>query len=250
MTRRIFHTTLYSDIAWALMNSFQYNMNNNHYCGSRANGKLADSTLKRGDDGEVIFELEVREGYRSWNRTIWRKCRLDDQKIRDELAWLIKCMVHAYAGKDHWSRADITDIDSCFTRFYDSYGNQAEKAEVINNLKGLTVQDVYCLYEILRNRKNLESKYDPALIAKLRGAQFDPVRTELEKAKREQLAEFDRLEGEALTKIRVDCDRQIDELKKKLWAEREEKSAACRAEYAEKRNELLNQIKMALTFSA
>lgn len=250
MTQRTFHTTLYSDIAWALMKSFQYNMSYNHYCGSRAGGKLGDSTLKRGDDGEVIFELEVREGYRSWNRTIWRKCRLDDQKIRDELAWLIKCMVHAYAGKDHWSRADDYNLDGCFARFYDTYGDRAEKEEVLRNVKGLTVRDVYCIYEILRNRKNLESKYDPALITKLRGAQFDPVRTELEKAKREQMAEFDRLEQEALSKIRMECERQIDELKKKLWAERDEKSAACRAEYAEKRTELLNQIKMALEFSA
>jgi hypothetical protein len=245
--KTIFHTTLYSDKAYALIEAFIYNMNDGFKCGSRASGKLYNSTLKRTDDGEVVFEVTQYDGYRSYNRTIWRKCKHDPAKVRDELAWLLKCMVRNYAGPAHWNRNDVTDISACFTRFT-SY-NESRKIEVRELMKDVTVQDIYCVYELMRARKNLEQKYSAEMIEKWRGAQFDPVRTELEKAKREQLAEFEKLEQEANQLASKKCDKDINDYGMQRRKQRDEEIKLIKEDFYKKRVALIEQCRNALAFA-
>ena len=243
-----FHTTLFSDKAYALMDAFVYNMNDGFKCGVRAGGKLNDSTLKRADDGEIVFEVTQYDGYRSYNRTIWRKCKHDPAKVRDELAWLLKCMVRNYAGAAHWNRDDVTDISGCFIRFY-SYGDKAREIEVRELMKDVTVRDIYCVYELMRARKNLEQKYSAEMIEKWRGGQFDPVRTELEKAKREQLAEFEKMEQAANQLANKKCDKDINDYNVQRRKERDEEIKLIKEDFYKKRVALLEQCRNALAFA-
>jgi len=243
-----FHTTLYSDKAYALLKAFVYNIEEGYCCGSRARRKLQNSKLERTDDGEIVFNVTRNDGYYSYGRTIWKKCGHDGIKVRDELAWMLKCMVIQFAKDAGWTRGNLTDISTCFTRFK-SYDTETKTDDIRRLVNDVTINDVYCVYEILRNRKNIEAKYGQEMIDKWRGAQFDPVRTEMEKAKREQLAEFDRLENAEKLKASNSRDADIREFRNNRDKQFNNEINLISEKFAKKRAELLEQISRALAFS-
>ena len=194
--------------------------------------------------------VDTHDGYHSYNRSIWKKCRLDSAKLRDEIAWMLKCMVREWANqntsggsKTIWARDNTTNLAGCFANF-------AAEAETRNLLNDVVTKDVYCVYELLRNRKNLEQKYDESLISIWRGAQFDPVRTELEKAKREQLAEFERQEQDEKRQSSNSFDAELEKFKEEWRKRRADAQTAISQKFNLKRQELMDEIKQALAYSA
>lgn len=217
-------------------------------CGSRAGKKMRCATVFINPDGEIVFNLKRDNGgwrYRdyNWNRTIWQKCKLDAQKIREEIAWILKIMVHAYLDKNfagegckmHWRRDDSTDLGSLFTSFSSTCTSSHRTAP-------LTVSDAYCIYEILRGRSGIERKYTAATIQRWRGEQRDPIMTEMEVARREQIEVLKKEAVDLENQLIRERDRAISDSDDKIRAEYKLKIEKVRSEMEQKVKELDEQL--------
>ena len=195
-------------------------------------------------DGEIVFTLTKdngswRYGNYNWNRTIWQKCKLDPQKIREEIAWILKIMVHSYldnqfAGEGchvHWRRDDMSDLGQLFTSFSSTCTSSHRTAP-------LTVADVYCIYEILRNRPGIERKYNAEMIKRWRGEQRDPIMTEMEVARREQIEAFKKEAVDLENQLIRERDLKISEADKKIRDDYKLKIEQVKADMQQKMKEL------------
>lgn len=204
----VVHTGFFTMEMSDLFKDLIENTEQGRHCGARAGKKMQCSEVFINPDGEVVFNL-FRDSmgswrYRNyaWRRTIWEKCKLDAQKIREEIAWILKIMVHSYLDKQfagegchvHWRRDDTTDLGQLFTSFSSTCTSSHRTGP-------LTVSDVYCIYEILRGRPGIERKYKAEQIKRFRGEQRDPILTEMEVARREQI--------ETIKKEQVELERQL-----------------------------------------
>lgn len=64
--------------------------------------------------------------------------------------------------------------------------------------ESVIIKELYAIYDALKNRPNMERKYTKKLLADVIGTQRDPVQTEMELARREEVA---RIETEYRAKI-------------------------------------------------
>ena len=173
MTRTI-HTNLYSDSAFDILKAVHNCINSEHL--RRIDGCNADyCTITRAPDNEVTIEAE----YISWKQNIFRKFQNNDQEILNYFAWVTKellrkyCNINSYDFKTLWKRTSIRPdlVSEC-------YG--------INDNKTINISDVYMFYELLRNRRLVNRKYNSKKLAKMRGEMRDPISTEQERIRREE----------------------------------------------------------------
>lgn len=230
------------------------NTEHGRYCGSRAGKKMRCSELFVNPDGEIVFNLFRNSGgWRDygWSRTIWNKCKLDAQKIREEIAWILKIMVHAYLDKHlagegcrvHWRRDDETDLEELFESF------RAGRSDT-HRTAPLKVSDAYCIYEILRGRPGIERKYSAETIKRWRGEQRDPIMTEMEVARREQIEAFKKEAIDLENQLTRERDRKISETEGAIRIEYKKKIDEVHAEAERKIRELDEQLKFMETISA
>ena len=173
MTRTI-HTNLYSDSAFDILKAVHNCIDREHL--RHIDGRNADCcTITRAPDNEVTIEAE----YVSWKQNIFRKFQNNDQEILNYFAWVTKellrkyCNINSYDFKTLWKRTSIRPdlVSEC-------YG--------INDNKTINISDVYMFYELLRNRRLVNRKYNSKKLAKMRGEMRDPISTEQERIRREE----------------------------------------------------------------
>ena len=178
------HTEFYSNEFNHLLTKFYKYMADGR-CGSRVSKNADYAKVEHDPNGETV--IRVHGG----SRTVYAK-KHSIAEILDWLGWMLKCQVHdrlerdGYSKKAEWRR-DNFSIPVPFLHSADH---------------PVYVGDIYYIYDALKNRKNIDKKYDKKVVNKWRGKQNDPIVTEAERARREEVV---KIETEYAEKIK-NCD--------------------------------------------
>ena len=190
--KRIIHTGLFSENAkYLLQGLFNYIDN---YKPRRVAATARRCEVIMNPDNEIILQCKLRDRY-SYNYSeriysIWDRNPGNDQKPREWIAVMLKKHVIENCGSDGVWRRD----------------NDAREVPGldIKNERGLTifsptVAEAYYVYDALLNRKKIEKRFTEATIKRMHGIQKDPIATEMEIARREEVK---RLKDETEQKLR------------------------------------------------
>ena len=163
---------LYSDYALTMVESLLKQMKCEY---GRKFTKLCDnSTMAHNPDYEVVIENRIKPSY-NWEACQFDKMAEDQKRMRTFLAAHLKKFVTARLNsKSAWNRKN----DECEVRALDYFDTTHPN-----------VAEVYFVYDTLLKRKNLTKRYTQELIEKMTGQPNDPVKTELETAKRQALVD-------------------------------------------------------------
>ena len=123
-------------------------------------------------NGEVTWVVSDQPW--DYRRTIYYK-KQNDNDVRAWLAGMLKTMVFRT-----WRQ---TGVD---TRQWNRQNNKLTLDCFNNDESDITVADVYCMYELLLNRKNFKRHYTAKFVKNFVGESLDPIATELEVARREE----------------------------------------------------------------
>ena len=221
--KRIIHTGLFSENAKYLLQGLFNYIDDNKPRRVAVTARRCEIIMN--PDNEIILQCKLRDryGYSSERiYSIWDRNPGNDQKPREWIAVMLKKHVIEQCGSDGaWRR--------------DNDAREVPELE-IKNEQGLTVfsptvAEAYYVYDVLLNRKKIEKRFTEATIKRMHGIQRDPIATEMEIARREEVkrlkAENEQklrdLENEKLLKIsayrqQLDAEYKIlkDEAKKKL----------------------------------
>ena len=231
MRAHVYHTGLYSDKAEQILTIFYREMANCHYGVRCAQNASYDVKCVREADSEVVINVDSH-----YNRLVYDR-KSSDAKLLEWLGWMIKKATYKYIlelnlePKYVWKR----DSDTIIPQF-SSYNTQTKTDYNI----AITVGDLYCIYEILNGRKNIEHKFNKDLVNSIRGHQRDPLSTEVECIRRQEVASIEKqyktmiddcntksyqytsLTGSTITsaqkEIRIEYDKLRHEFDKKLEA--------------------------------
>ena len=222
--KRIIHTGLFSENAKYLLQGLFNYIDNNKPRRVAVTARRCEIIMN--PDNEVILQCKLRDRYSYYRSemiySIWDRNPGNDQKPREWIAVMLKKHVIEQCGSDGvWRR--------------DNDAREIPELEVKNE-QGLTifsptVAEAYYVYDALLNRKKIEKRFSEATIKRMHGIQKDPIATEMEIARREEVkrlkAENEQklrdLEDEKVSKIfayrqQLDAEYKIlkDEAKKKL----------------------------------
>ena len=127
-------------------------------------------------DNEIVFNCNStgrwtsETCFKGWN----------DAQALNHMAWVYKnIIVKKLAGTNAAWKRDCT-------------------AEVVVEGVKFTVQEFYCIYDAMRQRKGADKRYSKELVESLRGLPLDPIMTEMKIA---QTEEINKLETELKTRI-------------------------------------------------
>lgn len=223
MDTRIIHLGLFSKNAEMLIRSlFSYIDDNKP---ARVARSVRKATIVVNPDNEIVLECKLRElYYRHTPITIWDRNKGNDQKPREWIAIMLKHHVIEQCGSDGAWRRDNDSREVPELEFRDSTGQVIYRP---------TISEAYYVYDALLSRKRIERKYSKETIAKMHGSQNDPIATEMEIARREEVkrlnAEHEQklrdLEHEKMEEIRAfreKMDEKYGELRKQAIAKLEE----------------------------
>ena len=219
-------TGFYADETERILKALHKSMEKSYQVQSnfRLYGLLALS-FERAVDNEILLKLDIGDGYgraaRFWKRIVQKSFYYNDNKVEpaeakavlEKFGWNIKNLARGFAIKDMEINAKGTDgIDSNYEDFHawkarsDKYfkkhvwhrdgglnvKNYLAPGVVEDfDLKGvtLTIGDIYFIYEKLVGRLEKSTKrYDSAVVRRLIGEPRDPVSTEAEQARRDEVA--------------------------------------------------------------
>lgn len=221
--KRIIHTGLFSENAKYLLQGLFNYIDDNKPRRVAVTARRCEIIMN--PDNEIILQCKLRDryGYSSERiYSIWDRNPGNDQKPREWIAVMLKKHVIEQCGSNGaWRR--------------DNDAREVPELE-IKNEQGLTVfsptvAEAYYVYDVLLNRKKIEKRFTEATIKRMHGIQRDPIATEMEIARREEVkrlkAENEQkirdLENEKLLKIsayhqQLDAEYKIlkEEAKKKL----------------------------------
>lgn len=222
--KRIIHTGLFSENAKHLLQGLFNYIDDNKPRRVAVTARRCEIIMN--PDNEVILQCKLRDRYSYYRSemicSIWDRNPGNDQKPREWIAVMLKKHVIEQCGSDGvWRR--------------DNDAREVPELE-IKNEQGLTVfsptvAEAYYVYDVLLNRKKIEKRFSEATIKRMHGIQKDPIATEMEIARREEVkrlkAENEQklrdLEDEKFSKIsayrqQLDLEYKIlkDEAKKKL----------------------------------
>lgn len=182
MQTHVYHTRLYSDKAEQIFTKLYHEMANGEY-GGRCAKNATDVKCVREADNEVVIKVDSH-----YTRLIYDR-KSSDEKLLQWLGWMIKQAAYKYfrtrnlEPEDVWKRDSDTIIPA-----FSSYNSQTK----IDYDIAITVADLYCIYEILSGRKNIERKYNKDLVNSIRGHQRDPLSTEVESTRRQEVASIEK----------------------------------------------------------
>lgn len=223
----IIHTGFYTDHALEFFKCMKCAL---HNCwGSRQMARNADlMDIERNPDNEVVIKLGIDA--KDWSYS-WRMSTFSKMPIEKFNSWLAGVLKHLVLKdvedkdkKEVWSR-DNSAVARTFNGGY--YLNNPGEYQ-------FTVKEIYFVYETLLNRKRREKHWNDEFVKAMVGEQLDPIATELEVARREEMAKLqsnlkerlDALDKEMYNKIKQMTDKihtEYYQLKKDATAETENK---------------------------
>lgn len=189
--KRIIHTGLFSINAKHLLQGLFNYIDDNKSRRVAVSARRCEIIVN--PDNEIVLQCKLRDryGYRSERLfSIWDRNLGNDQKPREWIAVMLKKHVIEQCGSDGvWRR--------------DNDAREVPELE-IKNEQGLivfspTVAEAYYVYDALLNRKKIEKRFTEATIKRMHGIQKDPIATEMEIARREEVK---RLKAENEQKLR------------------------------------------------
>lgn len=177
---RIIHTDTYTNKSKIILNALKTYMFQEW--GSRQQRRNAGLVkVEVEPNGEIVWNISNQ----SWDyfRSIYEKKR-NDNDVRMWLAGMLKTMTlremrRTGINAKQWNRKNTNFIFDAFDTIDTKTG-----ARTKNNI---TVADVYCIYEFLMNRKSFKRHWSTDFIKSIIGAGLDPIATELEVARREEV---------------------------------------------------------------
>lgn len=171
--------------------------------------------VKVAPDGEILLEACLKncrdaEGHYHYGSSIWDKNRNNDAKSKEWLAVAIKHhVIDATKSDGNWRRNNTEGVIEDFAT-----KNEDGTIKFIP-----TVAWLYCIYDHLLGRKSLEKKYGIDLVKKVIGIRRDPMLTEMETNRRNEVKRIND-EFEAAKKAANDKrDRLSSEYYQKLQAQ-------------------------------
>ena len=200
--QRIIHTGLFSKNAKYLLQGLFNYIDDNKPRRVAVTARRCKIIMK--PDNEVILQCKLSDRY-SYSRSemiysIWDRNPGNDQKPREWIAVMLKKHVIEQCGSDGvWRR--------------DNDAREVPELE-IKNEQGLTVfsptvAEAYYVYDALLNRKKIEKRFSEATIKRMHGIQKDPIATEMEIARREEVK---RLKAETEQKLRDLEDEKLNKI--------------------------------------
>lgn len=244
MQTHVYHTGLYSDKAEQILTKLYSEMAHSEY-GVRCAKNAADVKCVREADNEVVIKVDSH-----YIRLVYDR-KSSDEKILQWLGWMIKQAAYKYFRKRRLEPEDVWKRDSdTIIPAFSSYNTETKTDYDI----AITVADLYCIYEILSGRKNIERKYNKDLVNSIRGHQRDPLSTEVESTRRQEVASIEKqyktmindcnkdsyryvsLNSSNITsaqkELRTEYDKLIHEFNRKVEAMEQELSAKWNAKAA------------------
>ena len=222
----IIHTGFYTDHALEFFNRMKRALQN---CwGSRQMARNADwMNIERNPDNEVVIKLGIdAQNWRySWVMSTFSKMPVE--KFNSWLAGVLKHLVLKDVEREDkkiWFR-DNTEAAYAFNGGYSDSEQHKHQC---------TVKEIYFVYETLLNRKRREKHWNDEFVKAMVGEQLDPIATELEVTRREEMAKLqsnlkerlDALDQEMYNKIKQMTDKiraEYSQLKKDATVETENK---------------------------
>ena len=169
MIIREIHTTTYSDAAAAIISAALQAVGNRYVTNNSGNCRRTalHANVCKSPNGEILvnFDSSNISNY----RLVSYVKNNSDVVARRWLAWQIKDVIKASA--DIWKR------------------NNTKNATVLSQFAkaDISVQEAYCVYDILMDRKNISRRYPEGVVEKLIGVENDPFLTEMEVKRREEI---------------------------------------------------------------
>jgi len=138
----------------------------------------ANVNIEYAADGEVIITTCTHR----WTRLDRFTYENGNRAFYPWFAYKIKQCFYDLYGKEHWNRTNNTEVDFMSDPYHE-YAN----LPVFN----VPCSAFYFLYEHLLNRKKSASKYSPAVVEKFGGTQNDPILTQAEQQRRDDLKQLE-----------------------------------------------------------
>lgn len=199
MNGRPFHTRLYTEKGILLLRTMREAFLEIWPTGQMRNAARRMRNLEVAPDGEVVINpADYRDG------ALWRK---SDAEIFRWLAIHLKLVVKNFSGCD-WSRTNDTVVSTLSS----------------NDIK-VTVSDAYMVYDYWLNRKKFDTSFSKEHVGSVIGFAKDPVSTEMEIARREEVKRLTRECADAIEAARREMYAKIREFEKKASNELNELSA-------------------------
>ena len=169
MIIREIHTTTYSDEAAAVISAALQAVGNCYVTNNSGNCRhtALKANVCKWPNGEILVNFDSSNI--SSHRLVSYVKNNSDVVARRWLAWQIKDVIKASA--DIWKR------------------NNTKNATVLLQFAraDISVQEAYCVYDILMDRKNISCRYPEGVVEKLIGVENDPFLTEMEVKRREEI---------------------------------------------------------------
>ena len=169
MIIREIHTTTYSDEAAAVISTALQAVGNRYVTNNSCNCRYTalHANVCKSPNGEILVNFDSLNI--SSHRLVSYVKNNSDVVARRWLAWQIKDVIKASA--DIWKRNNTKNATALL---------QFARADI-------SVQEAYCVYDILMDRKNISRRYPEGLVEKLIGVENDPFLTEMEVKRREEI---------------------------------------------------------------
>lgn len=234
------HTTIYSKSAADIIAAaLKYVGTGLCYTGKSASRTACKAKIDKHPNGEMLV---------TWNDNDISTYRLvsyirdkNDINARKWLAWQIKDTIHK-----EFERECADDKH----RLWKRDNKQVSKYLTEKAGHDITIQEAYCIYDILMDRKNVDKRFPKKLIEDFRGTENDPFKTEMEVQRRNEIKlitdEYQKKIDNAnvnsyYTDIRKQMDAEIAEIRKRYEAESKKLMAELTVERDNKLKELNEQ---------
>lgn len=238
MDTKEIHTGLYSEKAFKFLEHMLASQLRFRKCG-QIRAQFAAINIERAPDNEVILTQDPDNRY-YYGNSIWRKPNNEALKwlaiyIKEFTRNSVEIHEDGKDGDDSkeitWARDNTREkvklvIDTSSYSVCDKDIFKGKKSSSLN----VKVGDIYFIYDKFMSRKDLDKKYDTDMIDSYVGQPSDPITTEMEIAKRQDIKALkDKLEQDLNS-----LDREEGEKQDELRVEWRKKAAAVEAEYSAK----------------
>lgn len=229
---RKYHTNMYTDEAYAFFTALSNALQNvprrgiAYYTGTYM-------CIEREPDGEIVLSFNKNQSsYYYVELRFYRSAFY--KKAHEFLNWLgwygINIMKDRYEKdfiQKNWKRNNTRKFENGIWHYNESQA-----------LSNLSISDVYLIYDSLRGRTKRLTTYSAEQKAKILGEPLDPITAELERARRDELAELERLREQKIS----ENTKKYEQLRKELYAEERAEQNNIRQEFQKKIDELNNSV--------
>lgn len=210
MSRKTVSTALYTPVALHMVKQFRSLFMNKWPTSQMRNACTRFECAEIAPDGEIILPPP-----KYFEGPLWEK---DCNEI---FKWLAIHLKLAIKDKHPWYRGNDEVIEKLST----------------DTIK-ITVSDAYLVYDLWLGRKNVDLKFSKGQFAKMVGQRRDPVTTEMEIARRQQIADIKKKAAEDIESARQEMYQKQADFRKKT----EDEFNARKSEIEKARDEKLKDL--------